>query len=517
MFTSTDLEWMQRRGVDPIVAEKQLQFIKSGFPFANLVAPATPGKGITTLKADETESLVKYFDKTFPGLHTVKFVPASGAASRMFKQLFEYLEACGNDPAKSGQLLEDKQNKAVAQIIEQFPSLACYQPLNETLQHNGISLDSLFKKTEFDTVIRFLLHPEGLNYASLPKALLHFHKYPDEIRTAMEEHLVEGVHYAKNNENEVHLHFTLSPEHITPFNELVSRVLPSYSARFNTAFQLSYSIQKPSTDTIAADSENNPFRDKDGHLVFRPGGHGALIENLHDIDADVIFIKNIDNVVPDRLKEETIRYKKALASYLWMIHKQIGIYFQKIDAGGLTDKDFGEMEFFVSSTLHLELPESYKSMDTDEKLRFLKNRFNRPIRVCGMVKNEGEPGGGPFWVKNMSGETSLQIVESSQVDMKNDSQKTIFQSSTHFNPVDLICCTRDQNGMRFNLNDYIDPLTGFISIKSKDGKELKALELPGLWNGAMAGWITLFVEVPIITFNPVKTINDLLRPEHLQG
>ena len=329
----------------------------------------------------------------------------------------------------------------------------------------------------------------------------------------MEEHLVEAAEYSNNGEV-AKLHFTVSQEHLDIFKKIVNYVLPKYEKQFGIKYEIGFSVQKPSTDTIAVDMNNEPFRDKDGKLVFRPGGHGALIQNLNDLHKEIIFIKNIDNVVPDRFKATTYEYKKVLGGYLFRLQQQQFEYLQLLDDGDVTNEELDEITAFAKDKLMIDIPDFFKTYNEIEKIDFLYGKLNRPMRVCGMVKNEGEPGGGPYFTRNSSDEISLQIVESSQIDHKNEKQEAMFRSSTHFNPVDLVCATQDFKGNSFNLPDYVDPETGFISMKSKDGKDLKAMELPGLWNGAMADWITIFVEVPILTFNPVKTVNDLLRETH---
>jgi hypothetical protein len=378
----------------------------------------------------------------------------------------------------------------------------------------GKSLDECIQKNDFTSILDYTLSPKGLNYGNLPKGILKFHHYGTFARTATGEHLVEGAHYCANRAKQVTVHLTVSPEHLSNFKDLIAYVQPYYESMFGVSLDISFSVQKPSTDTIAVDMNNEPFREKDGSLVFRPGGHGALIENLNDLDCDIVFIKNIDNVVPDRLKAETYRYKKLLGGLLLQLQGKAFNLLKALDKKPPSEEVIDEATQFCGKQINTSFPSDFYHWEESKKVRFLQNILNRPIRVCGMVKNEGEPGGGPFWVKNKQGEVSLQIVESSQIDLKNPEQKKIFNSSTHFNPVDLVCSLKNYKGERFDLHNYIDHNTGFIAIKSKDGKQLKALELPGLWNGAMANWITVFVEVPIITFNPVKTVNDLLREQH---
>ena len=370
----------------------------------------------------------------------------------------------------------------------------------------------MIEEGEYKAVVANLLGEEGLNYGQLPKGLLQFHSYDDCARTPVEEHLVEAALYA-SSQGKSAVHFTVSAEHREFFKELIDRVLPDVSSRYNIKYNVSLSEQKPSTDTVAANMDNTPFRTEDGKLLFRPGGHGALIENLNDLDSDVVFIKNIDNVVPDRLKDDTVLWKQVIAGVLVSVQKQTFEYLNLLDSGKFTHDDLENIIRFVRHTLNTDVP-GLKDMEDTELHIFLKNKLNRPIRVCGVVKNVGEPGGGPFLAFNPDGSVSLQILESSQIDQNNPEYMKMFTQGTHFNPVDLVCAVRNYKGEKFNLPDYVDPATGFISYKSKGGKELKALELPGLWNGAMSNWSTLMVEVPLSTFNPVKTVNDLLRPQH---
>ena len=357
-----------------------------------------------------------------------------------------------------------------------------------------------------------MLKPEGLNYGQLPKGMLLFHNYPEGARTPMEEHLVEGALYAASN-NEAHIHFTVSHEHMDYFKQRVAMKADSFAKKYGIRYDISFSEQKPSTDTIAANPDGTPFRNQDGSLLFRPGGHGALIENLNEISADVIFVKNIDNVVPDRLKDETVEWKQIIAGVLVTLQKRAFDYLQLLETGCYNHQQIEEIIRFVQQDLCCR-KNNIKELEDAELVMYLKKKLNRPMRVCGVVKNVGEPGGGPFLTYNQDGTVSLQILESSQIDKSNTAYMEMFTKGTHFNPVDLVCAVKDYQDKPFNLPDFVDPTTGFISQKSKDGKSLQALELPGLWNGAMSNWNTIFVEVPLGTFNPVKTVNDLLRSQH---
>ena len=510
MFTPKDIDFIKSRGSDPVTVEEQMNNFKEGFPFMEIIQAATIGKGIIKLDEDAVKKYIGVFEEARENGNTLlKFVPASGAASRMFKSLFsakEQLEA-GKPEAE---VLEDK---AIKQFRAELNNYAFKAELENLLGKPSEEASLL-------EILNLVLTEQGLNYGSLPKGLLLFHQYGDSSRTSFEEHCVEGAKYAADKDSNVKIHYTVSPEHQPLFEKHLGEIKATYESDFGVRYDIGFSQQKPSTDTIASDMKNEPFRNNDDSLLFRPGGHGALLENLNDQDADIIFIKNIDNVVPDYLKEETVNYKKALAGLLLDYQQKIFEYQQVLDSrhySALDSAFFAEAANFLENILNTKPPHDQYYTEKEELYHYLKAKFNRPIRVCGMVKNEGEPGGGPFWSKNSDGSVSLQVVESSQIDMSNTQQKELVNGATHFNPVDLICAVKNYKGEKYDLIKYRDPKTGFISYKSKDGKELKAQELPGLWNGAMADWNTLFVEVPIITFNPVKTVNDLLRKEHQPG
>ncbi len=509
LFNEQDLAQIRDRGSDLEVVEQQVKNFHEGFPFMDIQKAATVDDGIIRLEEAEIRRLVGQYEDRLKDLKIEKFVPASGAASRMFKALF----ACMSEYDGSEAAWEKVQEEGglVKTFFEDIEKFAFYQDLDAQLQ--GQSIKEALDKKDLKAILEALLTEEGLGCGQLPKGLLKFHKYPEGDRTPAEEHLVEAANYAAVHGGKAFIHFTVSPEHKTKFEELMSRVKADYESKYKVELQVSYSIQKPSTDTIAVDMDNQPFRLNSGEILFRPGGHGALIENLNDIDADIIFIKNIDNVVPDRIKDDTITFKKALAGILLETQEQVFAFQERLE-GNPGAEEVDEALAFVENVLCVQPPQKLYGQSHDEKLSYVKAKLERPIRVCGMVKNEGEPGGGPFWAKNSDGTTSLQIVESAQIDKNNDKQLSIMQNATHFNPVDLVCATRDRQGKPWNLLDYRDEKTGFIAYKSKEGRDLKAQELPGLWNGAMADWTTLFVEVPIITFNPVKTVNDLLRHNH---
>lgn len=505
MFDSKILKQLGQKGISETKFSEQLAYFSKGFPFLEITSSASVEKGIQVIPKEKQDSLMRTWDNYLKeGKKVIKFVPASGAASRMFKGLFEFLTASYDEPTTSFE----------KQFFEGLDSFAFYDALNNCCQQKtGKDIPALLAEKRFKEIVSLLLNDTGLNYGQLPKGVLLFHRSPKGVRTAVEEHLAEGALYAKNNQGEVNLHFTVSPEHLPLFKSLIQRKKELYEKKYSVNYDISFSVQKESTDTIAVDLENNPFLNDDGTLLFRPGGHGALIENLNDINADVIFVKNVDNVVPDSFKFSTVAYKKLLAGSLVGIQNKIFSYIKLIESGKYSRVQVEEMIHFLQNELAVRNPET-KLLEDAELIIYLKNKFNRPVRVCGMVRNQGEPGGGPFFAVNPDGTVSLQILESSQIDLNDPEKKAFFEKGTHFNPVDLVCGVKNYKGEKFNLPEYVDRNTGFISQKSKDGRELKALELPGLWNGAMSDWNTVFVEVPAETFNPVKTVNDLLRPEH---
>ena len=503
MISKADQALLCKKGISAEQVAEQLRKFKTGFPFLKIESAATIDKGILAPGEEEIAGYLESWDNYCAGGKSIlKFVPASGAASRMFKDLFSFLSADYDVPTT------DFEKNFFAHI-EKF---AFYNDLNDTCVKNKTkTIAELIAAGQYKDVVFNLLDFTGMNYGSLPKGLLKFHTSESGVRTSAEEHFVEGALYAATN-GVVRLHFTVSSNHKELFEALVAERKEHYENLFGVKYDITFSEQKQSTDTIAADADNAPFREN-GALVFRPGGHGALIENLNDIDADVIFIKNIDNVVPDRLKSDTVTYKKLLAGILVKAQEKVFEYLNIIDSGKYTHDQIEEMIRFLQQNLQCRNNE-IKHMEDCDLVLYLRKKLNRPMRVCGMVKNVGEPGGGPFLAYNEDGTVSLQILESSQIDMNNESAKSMFENGTHFNPVDLVCAVKNYKGEKFNLPQYVDKNTGFISHKSKNGRELKAMELPGLWNGAMSDWNTIFVEVPLITFNPVKTVNDLLRDVH---
>ena len=504
MLTEKDLKQIAQKGISEEKLNNQLEQFKTGFPFLRLEAAAAVGRGITSPDEILRQQFIEAWDKyKAEGKKVVKFVPASGAASRMFKDMFAFVDADYDVPTTPFE----------KQYFENIKKFAFYDALDAVcLKNEGKGIEALMAEGNYKAVAAQMLKAEGLNYGQLPKGLLLFHNYPEGPRTPMEEHLVEGALYAASN-GEAHVHFTVSHEHMDLFKAKVAEKADGYASKFGIKYDISFSEQKPSTDTVAANADNTPFRNDDGSLLFRPGGHGALIENLNEIDADVIFVKNIDNVVPDRLKEDTVEWKQVIAGVLVTLQQKAFDYLRLLDTGSYTHEQIEEMIRFVQQDLCCRKAD-IKELEDAELVIYLRKKLNRPMRVCGVVKNAGEPGGGPFLTYNQDGTVSLQILESAQIDKSNKEYLEMFTQGTHFNPVDLVCAVKDYKGNAFNLPDYVDKTTGFISSKSKNGKELKALELPGLWNGAMSDWSTIFVEVPLSTFNPVKTVNDLLREQH---
>lgn len=504
MLSQQDLSQIADKGISEDKLNKQLEEFETGFPFLKLEAAAAVGHGIMAPDEEEREAYVQAWDAyKAQGKNIVKFVPASGAASRMFKNMFAFLSADYTEPTTDFE----------KQYFDNIKKFAFREALCEKCRLNdGKRIKELIADGNYKAVVANMLEPKGLNYGQLPKGLLLFHNYEDGPRTPMEEHLVEAALYA-SSKGEANVHFTVSHDHLELFKAKVAEKVETFAKKYGVKYNISFSEQKPSTDTVAVNPDNTLFRNEDGSMLFRPGGHGALIENLNDIDADVVFIKNIDNVVPDRLKDETVMYKQLIAGVLVTLQKKAFAYLEKLEKGEYTHEYLEEIIRFVQRDLCCRKAD-IKELEDADLVIYLKKKLNRPMRVCGVVKNVGEPGGGPFLTYNQDGTVSLQILESSQIDKTNEEYQKMFTEGTHFNPVDLVCAVKDYKGQPFNLPDFVDKSTGFISSKSKNGKELKALELPGLWNGAMSDWNTVFVEVPLATFNPVKTVNDLLREQH---
>ncbi|UII19812.1 DUF4301 family protein [Fulvivirga ligni] len=505
MITEELKKDIEKHGVPVEKAQEQIKNFENGFPYLDIKSSATIEDGILKLTESKLSHYVELYEKASSDKKIVKFVPASGAASRMFKDLYSYIESDADD---------FDTNDFVQKFINNLSSFAFKDQLDDTLKKQGSSIKEALDKKEYKKIVNALLDPEnGMGYGELPKGLLQFHKYYDGPRTPVQEHFVEGAEYATGANNTVHLHFTVSPEHQERFEKHVAEIKEAFEKHYKVKFEVSFSQQKKSTDTIAVNMDNTPFIEDDGSVLLRPAGHGALLENLNDIDADLIYIKNIDNVVPDRLKETTTLYKQAIGGVLLDVQSKIFEALSKLDKD-VTDDLIESLTQLFDGQLRIKKPDSFSSFSKQQKADYFKAKLNRPIRVCGMVENTGEPGGGPFWVKDEDGSLALQIGETAQLDLDNEEYKKIFKESSHFNPTDLVCGVKDYKGNKFDLLQHRDPKTGFITKKSKSGKDLKAQELPGLWNGSMADWNTILVEVPLITFNPVKTINDLLRDQH---
>ncbi|MBI4768344.1 MAG: DUF4301 family protein [Deltaproteobacteria bacterium] len=516
-FNPDDLRLMKALGISESQVREQVALLQKSSVYLRLQRPCTLGDGIERIPLQETEVLILLQEKAARESRFIKFVPASGAATRMFQELLSFSlnrssfvldkmqpDLSGNDP----------EVRVLIRFLSGLQRFAFFRELNEAMARDGLNIAEVIRQKQWPEILDYLLTERGLNYLNRPKGLHQFHVYPEHNRTAIEEHLIEAMQTICDRTGQCHLHVTISPEHEATFRDFFDTIRPTYESRYRCRLKVTFSFQTHSTDTLAVDPENRPFRDDSGNLLFRPGGHGALLQNLNDLKGDLIYIKNIDNVLPDRLKKITIDWKKVLGGYLVKIQQMVHGYLRKMIEGGTDPAFFSEARAFCRDRLWIIEPSDFNHWAPGEQKSWLVNSLNRPIRVCGMVRNEGEPGGGPFWVEGKDGILSRQIVEGVQVDPASAEQKTIWASSTHFNPVDLVCSVRDYKGRPFDLNQYVDRNTFFIARKSHNGQDFKALELPGLWNGSMAKWISLFVEVPIQTFSPVKTINDLLRPEH---
>lgn len=512
-FTEKDIQQIKSKNLTTEKVNAQIQLFKTGVPFVNLKDAANIGNGILKFSETEKKEAIQFFEKKRNHKTILKFVPASGAATRMFKFLFQFIQEYNGDEESVNSYINRNKASELSLFlvgVEKFPfyTEVLAQVKKRLPDFNTLSQDK--KKLEF---IKTILETDKLNYGFYPKGLLPFHQYKDHVSTAFEEHLFEAALYASSN-NEADLHFTISEIHKHIFDEEFKRIEKIVEAKTKTKFNISFSYQCQSTDTIAVTPKNDAFREDNNDLLFRPSGHGALLNNLNQLDADVIFIKNIDNIVVSKYEREVAESKKMLGGLLMKLQEQAFVYLEKLEKNNLSEAELITIAEFLKNELHVVINIEFEKYSKTYQIEYLKEKLNRPIRVCGMVKNEGEPGGGPFWVKDESGNVSLQIVESAQIDKKNKTQKKILKNATHFNPVDLVCGIKNYKGEKFDLNQYVDPKTAFITMKTKTGKDLKALELPGLWNGSMAHWNTIFVEVPLITFNPVKTVTDLLKAAH---
>ncbi len=493
--------------------EEQLKIFYSGVKVPVLAKPCLVGDGIHRIKNLEIDELLVLHKEAANAGRLIKFVPASGAASRMFQKLQSVLNQFNDftlDDLKKNSA-DNSDCKSVIEFLMNLPKFAFYDDIKTILDVDDTGIKRLINESPAE-ILKAVLFDTGLNYSSKPKGAIKFHKYGTENRTAFEEQIYEALHYISDKNGTVKIHFTISEEHTDIFKTIVDNLKSKLHSDHKV--EAAFSYQKKSTDTIAVDLENRLIFDKSGNIVQRPGGHGALMENLNDLKADIVVIKNIDNLSTENLAEETFLYKKLLTGYLIKIQKHVFDLLNSLDKKDFSTKSFEEMMELAEKEFCITKPSEFENWSAEQKHNYFYDKLNRPIRVCGMVKNQGEPGGGPFWIKNEDGSLSLQIIEQAQINTNDENQKNIFRQSTHFNPVDLVCGLRDYNGSNFELHKFVDHKSGIITKKSKDGIELKALELPGLWNGSMADWITIFVEVPISTFNPVKELNDLLRKEH---
>ena len=509
-FSSLDFVQIYEHGIPIENIKNQLNIFEKGIFKTVLVEPATVSKGILKLSENEFQQKADFFDANKSNLKLKKFVPASGAASRMFKFLNTFLNEFDVENESINAYINRKKDSELSIFIvglEKFPFFEAVDTKLKEVFPNFNSLERDYKNYYF---IKLLLATDYFDFANKPKGILPFHKYKTHIATAIEEHLYECAYYSSSNGSS-YLHFTVTEIHQSQFESIINAVKSKVEKESGTMINISYSYQNKATDTIAVDLNNNPFRDEIGKLVFRPGGHGALIENLNNLDADIIFIKNIDNVIQNHI-ESIALYKKALAGILIELQQQVFRYLNTIE--NAKEDSLAEIIDFIINNLNKEVIEDFSKYTLENKISYIKDILDRPIRVCGMVKNEGEPGGGPYWVRDSKGAVSLQIVETSQVDLANATQAKILADATHFNPVDLVCGIRNYKNEKFDLTRFVDHNSGFIVEKNKNAQPLKGYELPGLWNGAMAKWITVFVEVPLITFNPVKNVNDLLKPAH---
>ncbi len=511
-FSEKDIQQITERGLTVEKVISQIELFKKGIPFITLKSTATINNGILSLSNEENNKFISFFDHKRDDVSIVKFVPASGAATRMFKLLFQFLKEYNPKKETINAYINKNKAKELSVFFVGLEKLPFFEEIIKNIHKTIPNFNELPYDEQRYEFVRIMLSKDQLNYSYYPKGLLPFHRYKEHVSTAFEEHLFEAALYA-SSKDKADLHFTISEKHKDKFDEEFRFIEEDVEERTNTKFNISFSYQKLATDTIAVTPNNEPFRESNGDLVFRPSGHGALIENLNEIDADVVFIKNIDNVVVKKYKDEVAKYKKVLAGVLLEVQEQAFSYLEALE-NDMTEDLIFKIAQFLSNKLNVTISEEFEKYSEKYQIEYLRNKLNRPIRVCGMVKNEGEPGGGPFWVKDESANISLQIVESAQIDKKNKQQKDILKNATHFNPVDLVCGIKNYKGDTFDLKKYVDPKTAFITMKTKTGKDLKALELPGLWNGSMAYWNTIFVEVPLTTFNPVKTVNDLLKAPH---
>ena len=513
MFTEKDIKQIHNKGITLDQVNAQIHRLKNGMTHSNLLSAATVGRGIHSFGDNEIDDLVALYEKQKEACDILKFVPASGAATRMFKFLFQLLKRFNTSKDDIKKYVEKYGDALIETFVSNLPNFPFYEEVMAKIKTQVPSFDSLSKDEQYVQFIKTMLDERTLNYSFFPKGLLPFHKYGDTSITAFEEHLYEATLYASSKGN-ANLHFTVSEKHHDYFLKVLNAIKPKLENATNVVFNVTFSFQKEATETVALTKSDEVFRTSDGYILFRPGGHGALLENLNELDSDIIFIKNIDNIVVKEKNKRDSKYKKLLGGVLLKIQNQVFDYLKQLDGKTLDDADITAMAYFLRKQLSVFIDPDFGDFSIKEKINYLKNKLNRPIRVCGMVKNEGEPGGGPFWVKADNDEISLQIVEFAQINFSKKQQQSIVYKASHFNPTDLVCGVKDYKGEKFNLLEYVDPEAAFITMKTQNGVDIQALELPGLWNGSMAHWNSIFVEVPVETFNPVKTVNDLLKPVH---
>ncbi|UCG12190.1 MAG: DUF4301 family protein [Deltaproteobacteria bacterium] len=517
LFTEKDRDQMERLGISQAKVETQLDMFRRGPHRLRLHRPCTLEDGIVVVDATDEERLLTMWATGAAEGRLREFLPASGAATRMFafvERTRKQMKTTNDETNLHASFETSSDLQSFNQFVGSLRDFAFAEPLQDVMAKAGVSLQHRLDSGKYKEILDFLLGPQGLNYLALPKALIPFHRYSDHIRTALEEHLVEASHTVRDSARRCRVHFTVAPDSEEIIVHHGRKAAAKYGEKLGVQYELSFSLQKPASNTLAVDQENRPFRLPDGSLLFRPAGHGALLDNLNQVQGDIVFIKNIDNVVTDDLRDPVVYHQKVLAGMLLDLQQEVFRYLRLLQSGSTTATDVQAVAEFVAHRLSVSLPDDSSQLGQEERVSWLYRILNRPLRVCGMVKNRGEPGGGPFWVQEASGRVSLQIVEGAQVDRTSPEQVEIFSASTHFNPVLLVCGLRDFQGQPFDLHDFVDSQAVFIAQKTEDGRELKALELPGLWNGGMAYWNTVFVQVPEETFNPVKTINDLLRPGH---
>jgi len=512
-FTQNDINQIEGKGLNIEKVIAQIDVFKKGIPFTNLVSAATIGEGILQLDSKEEKEYVSLFESEQSDISLVKFIPASGAATRMFKFLFQFLEEYNPKNETINAYINREKAKDMSLFLVGLEKFPFYNEVLVQAIKKHPNFEELSNNEQILVFIKTMLDEDQANYGQYPKGLLPFHKYKDHTATAFEEHLFEAALYC-SSKGKAKLHFTISEQHKDKFDSEFDRIQKIVEHKTNTQFDITFSYQKEATDTIAVDINHEPIREENGQLYFRPSGHGALLENLNAIDADIVFIKNIDNVVVFKYEKEVAHYKKVLGGILLKVQLQAFAYAERLELKTVSDEEISEIAEFLKNKLNVVFSSEYEKYSKRYQIEYLIEVLNRPIRVCGMVKNEGEPGGGPFWTKDEEGNVSLQIVESAQIDKNIKSQKNILKNSTHFNPVDIVCGVKNYKGEKYNLHKFVDSNTAFITMKNKTGKDIKALELPGLWNGSMAYSNTIFVEVPLITFNPVKTVNDLLKTQH---